>query len=338
MLEFPAGFCNERVFAAQRSRRLRHAMVSKLAAYAYQFPHGTVPCLDEDVPGDFYLYCYDKLEQIIDRFEDRGIPFEHYCNSVLRWHLRSYFRDRKHLDQRWRVALYNLAWDSRESIAAWQRSFDPASAAPHAQPPRPPVAAGPESPARVPALRLADPPGTFGAVATPATPATARRQLATPPRRRRVRTRRFRLPKDPFQRRMLYVLLKTADLLDDREFAALVDATGCHPDSLHRLFSRLERLREPAYRRRQMLRDRRNRAFAALHLCVVRARKEPEPGPRGRLLRCAARYRRTVAVAQFELSRVRIAPSNRHIATVLGIPKGTVDTGLHRLQHNNEPQ
>ena len=324
MLDFPAGFCNERVFAAQRSRRLRHAMVSKLAAYAYHFARSAVPCLDEDVPGDFYLYCYDKLELIIDRFEDRGLPFEHYCNSVLRWQLRSYLRDRKHLDQRWRIALYNLAWDSRESMVRWQRSFDPACAAPRVEPPRPPTAACTESPARKPALRLADPAGTF-------------RTAATPPSRR-LRRRRFRMPADPFQRRILYVLLKTADLLDDRQFAALVDATGCHPDSLHPLFSRLGRFREPAYRRRQMLRDRRNRAFAALHVNVVRARAEPDPRLRGRLLRRAARCRRTIAGAQFELSRVRMAPSNRHIAAVLGVPKGTVDTGLHRLRNGNDTQ
>ena len=322
MLEFPAGFCNERVFAAQRSRRLRRAMVSKLAAYAYQFPHSTVACLDEDVPGEFYLYCYDKLELVIDRFEDRGIPFEHYCNSVLRWQLRSYLRDRKYLDQRLKVALYNLAWESKESMARWQRSFDPAGGAARTEPSQPPAAAGPESPAREPALRLADQAGTFRAGATPS--------------RRRARTRRFRLPEDPFQKRILYVLLKTADLLDDRQFAALVDATGCHPDSLHPLFSRLGRLREPAYRRRQMLRDRRNRAFTAVHLCVVRARMEPDPRLRGRLLRRAARCRHTVAAAQFELSRVRMAPSNRHIAAVLGVPKGTVDTGLHRLLHDND--
>ena len=70
----------------------------------------------------------------------------------------------------------------------------------------------------------------------------------------------------------------------------------------------------------------------------MRARREPEPRLRGRLLGRAERYRRTVAVAQFELSRVRIAPSNRHIAAVLGIPKGTVDTGLHLLQQNNATQ
>ena len=330
MLEFPAGFCNERVFAAQRSPRLRHAMVNKLAAYAYQFPHSTVPCLDEDVPGDFYLYCYDKLELIIDRFEDRGIPFEHYCNSVLRWQLRSYLRDRKHLDQRWRVALYNLAWDSRESITRWQRSFDPACAEAQAGPSPPPAAARPESRAHAPALRLADPPGTFATAGTLGTVAA--------PKPRRFRARRFRLPEDPFQRRMLFVLLKTADLLDDRQFDALVDATGCHPDSLHPLFGRLERCRESAYRRRQMLRTRRNRAFAASHLCAVRAKKEPEARLRGPLLRRAARHRRTAAVAQFELSRLRIAPSNRHIATVLGIPKGTVDTGLHMLQRTNAAQ
>ena len=234
-----------------------------------------------------------------------------------------------------------LEFPGRNFARMEERLFDPAGAA-RAERPRPPAAARPEPPARPTALRLADPAGTFDAVATPG---SAGCRHATPPRKprparpaRRGRARRFRLPEDPFQRRMLYVLLKTSNLLDDRQFDSLVDATGCDSASLHPLFSRLQRLREPAYRRRQMLRDRRNRAFAALQLCVVRARREPEPRLRGRLLGRAERYRRTVAVAQFELSRVRIAPSNRHIAAVLGIPKGTVDTGLHLLQQNNATQ
>ena len=335
MLEFPAGCGNERIFAAQRSQRRRRALVRKLAAYAYQFPHSTQPCLDEDVPGDFYLYCHAKLGRIIDCFEDRGIPFEHYVNSVLRWELRSFFRFRRQLDRQWRVALYNLAWDSKQSLADWQRSLDPARALARALR-RPRVAARPESPppaAAAPPLRLADPAGTFGAVATVAKPATATGHRAALPHKHR-----FRLPADAVQRRLLYALLKTADLLDERQFADLLAATGCDPDSLHRLFVRLARLRAPAYRRRQRLRERRNAAFAGFHMCVEKAYGEPDRSlVRTRLLKRAARYRHTLAMAQFELSRVRLAPSNRHIATVLGIPKGTVDTGLYLLRHDNEP-
>lgn len=328
MLEFPAGCCNERVFAAQRSRRRRRAVLEELATYAYRFPRSMVSCLDEDVPGDFYLFCHDKLDRIIDRFEDRGIPFEHYANSVLRWELRSFLRCRRKLDQRRRVALYHLAWDSGEGVAGRHRPFDPARASARPERHRPRIAARPESLAREPALRLADPAGTFAAVATPD---TATRHRAAP-RPLRDRGPRFRLPADPGRRRMLYLLLKTADMLNDRQFDILVAATGCHPESLHRLFNHLDRLREPAYQRREMLRERRNLAFALLHLCVERANTEPDPRARARPLRRAACYRRTLATAQFELSRVRIGPSNRLIAIVLGIPKGTVDTGLYLLR------
>ena len=134
---------------------------------------------------------------------------------------------------------------------------------------------------------------------------------------------------------MLFALLKTAHLLDERQFATLIAATGCHPDSLRRVFSRLARLRAPARWRRQMLCERRNLAYAEFQFWSGAAFVEPDPPVRAQALARAERHRYTKNLAQRELVRVRLAPSNRHIAAVLGVPKGTVDTGLHWLLRSN---
>lgn len=311
MLEVPGGCCNARVFAARRSRRQRRALMADLATYTYLFPQVSQPTLDEDVPGEFYLYCHDKLLAMIDRFEDRGVPFEHYLNSVLHWQLRSFLRDRKRHERKWQVALFCQAWSgTSDALADRQRELDPGLRLPAPAPLR-------YGGSRAPALRLADPPRA---------PAGGARRVRPP------RTHRFRMPRRPVQKRMLFALMKTVHMLDEQQFASVVAATGCHPDSLTRLFRQLERRMERSRTRLHMLRERRNLAFAQCQFWTTVALLETDPRKRARALRLAALRRATLVKSLNELARVRNAPSNRVIAAVLGLPKGTVDTGLSLLR------
>ena len=338
MLEFPAECRNERVFAAQTSRRRRRALINELGAYAYRFPRNTLRNLDEDVPGDFFLFCHDKLGLMIDHFEDRGIPFEHYVNSVLKWQLRSFLSRRKQLDTEWQTGLYSQTWGRSVQFGCQQLPYLPAVASarvwvPEPRRPRTGARAPTRTPTRTPtaALRIADPGAAPGAAYHAHTARPAR--PARPARRHRAR--RFRLPKQPMRRRMLYALLKTAHLLDDRQFDVLVAATGCHPDSLSQMFKRLYRFRKATLMRRKMLVERRNLAFADLHLWTAVACLEPEPNARAKALMQAERHRATLYLSQRQIARIRLAPSNRHIAKVLGVAKGTVDSSLNWLLHNN---
>lgn len=322
MLEFPAACCNERVSAARGSRPRRRALMTELAAYVYGYPRTRLPNMDEDIPGDFYLFCHHKLGRMIDQFEDRGIPFEHYVNAVLRWQLRSYLQIRNDAKQNWLHALYSGLWDDRGTLAEQQRALDPALGLDSAlSPPRKrTAAASPRPRPRAPALHLADP--TSSAL-----------KLRAAPNGRRPAVR-FRLPRDPARRSMLYLLLKVGHRADGCQLAALIDATGCHPDSLQRLFGRVERLTMPARVRRTLLYERRNQAFSDFQYWATAAWLETEAPAREQAQRRAARRHATLVKARFELSRVRTAPSNRLIASLLGVPKGTVDTALGFLRRD----
>ena len=324
MLEFPAGCCNERVAAAQRSRHCRRALLAELSVYVYRYPHSRFPNLDDDAAGDFYLFCRKKLQTMINAFEERGAPFEHYVNSVLHWQLRSFLKQRNEAERAWRNSLYSEAWDGVEAATFRQRLLDPAlGSVPEA--PAPALARLlPAPPPRASALRLADPPG--------ATAATAVRTTRAP---RGPRARRFRLPSDCVKRRMVFALLKTAHLLDDRQFDLLATASGCPPDSLMRLVGRLQRLTAEAHHRRARLRERRNQAFSDYHLWAAALYLEADRVPRERARRRAERRHFTLTRAHADLARLRAAPSNLAIATLLGVPKGTVDHALHWLRHNN---
>lgn len=336
MLEFPAGCHNERVFAAQHSRRRRRALVNELGAYAYRFPHCTLRNLDEDVPGDFYLYCHDKLGLMIDQFEDRGVPFEHYVNSVLKWQLRTFLGFRRRDDACWQDALHSHTWGRSEGFTRQQLPHTPSVASARVQAPklqRPRMGAPAPTRIRPAPLRLADPAVAPGSAGAPRSDVENNTSTARPARPAGVR--RLRYPHDSMRRRMLFVLLKTAHVLDTREYDALAAATGCHPDSLSEMISRLSRLRKPARKRWRKLIERRNLAFADLHLWSSVACVEPEPHARARALAQAERHRYTLYRAQDQLTRVRLAPSNGQIARALGVPKGTVDTSLNWLRRNN---
>ena len=246
---------SERVLTFQRTGAGRRALLDELATYTYHYPRRKLPTLDEDAPGEFYLLCHHKLEQLIVRYRDHGKPFEHYLNSVLSWQLRSFLAKRRDSEHAWQTALCSRLWDEPELAA------QPAATAPAAM------------------------------------------------RRPRCAATNVR----PFPG------------------VAAAQALGCELPRLRSLIEQLRRARAAPLRRLHLLRARRNRSFAKLQLWSAAAHRDVDGARRAQAASRAAYHRRAVATAQAELSRVRMAPTNREIAAVLGIPKGTVDTGLYWL-------
>ena len=270
-----------RVRAVQQTGSGKQALLQELATYAYYYPRRRIPHLDEDTSGEFYLFCHRKLEDLVDRFRDRGIPFEHYLNSVLSWQLRTFLGKRSRAEQVWQASLRSPLWDSPETTSA-----------------------------------------------------TCRADADRPRRPRPTHPGGSPMPTTTRRRRLLYAVLKVGHLLDDEEFERAAAATGCPPDCLRHLVAELERRGSAGRRRQRMLRERRNEAFAELNIWTAVAQQETDPDRRACAAARAARHRRTMNIAQDELARVRVAPSNRDIGDLLGVPKGTVDTGLYWLKRN----
>ena len=302
MREYHPGW-SERVLTFQRTGQGHRALLDELATYTYHYPRRKLPTLDEDAAGDFYLFCHDKLEQVIVRFRDCGKPFERYLNSVLSWQLRSFLAKRRHADHAWRTSLRSQLWDDPERVAE--------------ETPAPAAAARPQR--RDTNLKpVREAPGTplLGGAASGTPSAATSSALASPVARRRL----------------LYGVLKTGHRLDERQLAAAAQATGYELPRLRSMIEQLRRGRVATQRRLELLRGRRNRAFAQLQLWSAAAHQDADRERRAQAAARAARYRHAVEAAQAELARVRVAPSNREIAALLLVPKGTVDTGLYWLR------
>ena len=131
---------------------------------------------------------------------------------------------------------------------------------------------------------------------------------------------------------LLYLVLKCCRRLDPGGVSAAAAATGVDPRRLAGMVEQLRAGLEPVERRLVVLRERRNRAFSEARLLEAELAGRPDDGTAEALrLRLAAANRR-MNTAMARMARVRRDPTNREVARVLGVPKGTVDSGLFWLK------
>ena len=138
------------------------------------------------------------------------------------------------------------------------------------------------------------------------------------------------------RRRVLFAVLKNCARMHDTYVPAW--AGLCGRADLQALIGRARQASRDSQRRWSRLRERSNHAFATARMIEGQLLGEADADRRRILQQRLQRARRTATNARTELRAVRRGPSNRQIAQLLGIPKGTVDTGLFWLKHRFPPR
>jgi DNA-directed RNA polymerase specialized sigma24 family protein len=134
------------------------------------------------------------------------------------------------------------------------------------------------------------------------------------------------------RRNFTLLLLKQPTPIDAKIAPIMAKLTGQPPERLFALAETLKASREPGETRLDVLRARRNKAFAQTRLLEADLYGEIDPHRRETLMGNLARTKRRMSNTVDRMSRVALAPTNREIAITLGIPKGTVDSGLYWLK------
>jgi len=119
----------------------------------------------------------------------------------------------------------------------------------------------------------------------------------------------------------------------DQDNAPSLAAIACiTPTKLLSYAATLRDMRASREQRLETFRCRRNKAFAQARLLEMELRNETDEERRAALCVALARLRRRRDAAMQRMSRVGLAPTNREIALLLAVPKGTVDSGLFWLK------
>ena len=250
-----------------------------LALRIYNYPLGKRQASEDDC-GEFYLFFYPRLIRTLERFQDRGKPFEWYFNSVLHWHYKVYCARKRKEQTRWAVARNVLFWELPEPGSETLL-------------PNPDVCSG----------QKVIPLDRFGG----SRESTCRK-------------------------RILLLALKNARQLDDNAVSWISQLTGVKEEHL---IGMIERLRANLYKREIRLHKlyrRQNKIFTKIFLLQRDLLWEVDPEIKASLALSLCELRRTLRSVQGKIRRVRLHPSNREIAELLQIPKGTIDTSLYWLR------
>jgi hypothetical protein len=250
-----------------------------LALRIYNYPLGKRQASEDDC-GEFYLFFYPRLIRTLERFQDRGKPFEWYFNSVLHWHYKVYCARKRKEQTRWAVARNVLFWELPEPGSGTLL-------------PNPEVCSG----------QKVIPLDRFGG----SRESTCRK-------------------------RILLLALKNARQLDDSAVSWISQLTGVKEEHL---IAMIERLRANLYKREIRLHKlyrRQNKIFTKIFLLQRDLLWEVDPEIKASLALSLCELRRTLRSVQGKIRRVRLHPSNREIAELLQIPKGTIDTSLYWLR------
>lgn len=139
------------------------------------------------------------------------------------------------------------------------------------------------------------------------------------------------------KKRLLYLSMKGALYLEQHHLEKISFLTGVPFEQLERFSAALRVRLEARLARLESLREKRNRAFFKLR-CL-----EQELGQSGccetdrnEIVKRIEIERRRMHEAQNEIARTPRMPTHKDIAEVLGVPKGSVDSGLYYLKGSAE--
>jgi len=137
---------------------------------------------------------------------------------------------------------------------------------------------------------------------------------------------------DADRRNFLFLALKCSRTIGPDNAPLLSAVSGVGADRILGLSASLREMRAPRELRLETFRERRNRAFAQSRLLETELQGEIETERIAMLGASLAKVRKRMRAAMCRMARVKLAPTNLEIARVVGVPKGTVDSGLYWLK------
>jgi hypothetical protein len=137
------------------------------------------------------------------------------------------------------------------------------------------------------------------------------------------------------KKRLLYLTMKGALYLEQHHLKRIAYLIGVPYEQLERSASALRERLDSRLERLESLREKRNRAFFKLRCLEQKlAQNSCIETVRNDLMRRIEIERRRMHEAQYEIARTPRMPSHKDIAEVLGVPKGSVDSGLYYLKES----
>jgi hypothetical protein len=293
---------NDLVNAYRLSGEGRELILEKVAALVYD-SHGRFGFDDEDDAAEALMKYRDRIGKLVDRFENRGIPFDAYLASSLRFLAKTVRRERRQRCDRELVceSVVSRPFGELEAYADEGEALVRAELA----------AARPE-------------------IAKPSFTAGSSRSGRRP--RARGGTVAVQALKPAYSSRLVFLAIKCAWEIDEEGAARVALSAGVDPEWLAAAIEQARRSLESERSRVERLVQRRNASWCRQRLLESKLAAESDAYRHPRVKGALERERLRYARIKDELEALKVIVPNSVVARILGVPKGTVDSGLYYLR------
>jgi len=142
--------------------------------------------------------------------------------------------------------------------------------------------------------------------------------------------------RDTIRRQILIVFCKNLPLLDDEETRRYARALQIPMSFVNAVRSYIDDRNAPLLARRCFFRTQRDRHYVQMNYAETLVLEEPDSAVRLAATKRYRFHRRRWAHYRKRLDRIKIHLSHQEIGSLLGIPKGTVDSAVSRLNRRLE--
>ena len=288
------------VLAYRSGRASRERVVERVAGLMYRDPR-RYGFDDEDAAAEALERHGGRIAALADRFEDRGFDFDVYLRTSLRYLARTIRRERRRSSERElaceEAVFERPAEEEGEAFAIMARA----------------------------SRRLGDGRSSREGLARESAYLVTERPRALAP-----------IEVSALASRVVFLALKCAWDMDDELAARVAEAGGVDPSWLGDALAQARRSLEPERCRHERLEAWRNGCWCRLRLLETKLKAEVEGEKRARLAEAAEREKARLARARAEIAAFRPVVPNSVVARILGVPKGTVDSGLYYLRRRSE--
>lgn len=134
------------------------------------------------------------------------------------------------------------------------------------------------------------------------------------------------------RQRLLLLVLKNIVFIPEDEFASVFPLLGPDREEASEMRERLLSLMKRKFERKKRLETKRCENYSRLTLAEIRQSEETDVASVLRLDEKIILYKRRLKRLDRQLSRIPLYPSNEELSDLLGLPKGSVDSGLFYLK------
>jgi hypothetical protein len=135
-----------------------------------------------------------------------------------------------------------------------------------------------------------------------------------------------------FRRRFLFLALLGGANLNGDTLIRAAQLAGREVEWFSKRIEEVNRLVAHRIARRETLRERRNECWYRMTAAEYHAGDEPVPEKKAMYASRARTWKVRFNAARRDLGRLAVLPTHEDVARILGVPKGTVDSGLHYLR------